>query len=266
MGNPLAGLPPAVAEMIREKKQYANKQLTILSFPIWSVTRFQAAIAAGPPVVATIPIGPVVAFSYGVGNAMTAAGNAAQATQADTNLQTGGQTRDQADVFIYGISCQFFGEPAFFQDLAQNTDVAIATNGDTTIPLGTMDMFPSPGGFNGAAASDFAQSSLTTPGGVDGGVNPYPFASNGNPQSGSFFKLDAPVFWSGVGGGADSNLALTCTLRRAISKTSALAQVAAPGGAAGPVAVFTPITAAKALVDVRWRLHVTSVRIRSANA
>jgi len=264
------GLPAAVNQAINDKKEYRGKQLTILSFPIWSTIRFAAALAAGPPVVATIAATPRVAFSYGVGLDMAAAGRAGVlATNADTNLQQNGATRDQADVFIYGISAYATqdSEPGLMGSLFRETDVQIATNGDTTIPLGTMDMFPSPGGLFGSGSSSLLIPSLENAGGVDGGEGGHlGFVNNGNPTSGSFFRLDFPVFWSGIGGGADSNLALTCTPRRAIVKTSALARVAAPGGAAGPVEVFTPITAPLAFVDVRWRLHAVSVRVRSANA
>lgn len=263
------GIPQAVADFIQAKREYQNKQLTILAMPIWSIIRFAASIAAGPPVVATFDQVPRVAFSYGLGQDMGSAGRSGvTATQADTNLQQGGQTRDQSDVFIYGISAQFVdGDPAFLQKLFREADVTIATNGDTTIPLGKMEMFPSPGGLFGKGASSLLLPDQNNAGGVDGGAGAIvPFVTNGNPTSGSFFKLDAPIFWSGIGGGADSNLALTVTPRRSLTYTSALARVAAPGGAAGPVAVFTPITAAKAFVDIEWRLHAASVRVRSSNA
>lgn len=266
------GLPPQVNAFISSKKEYRGKSLTVLDFPIWSTIRFQAAIAAGPPVVATIDTTPRVAFSYGVGQDMAQAGRSgASATPADTNLQQGGQTRDQADVLIYGLSAyvaQDVGEPGLFGQLFRETDVQISTNGDTTLPLGTLEMFPSPGGLFGAGKSSLLASNLYETGGVDGGAGvALPFVNNGNPTSGSFFRLGAPIFWSGVGGGADSNLALTCTPRRSIVKTSALARAAIADVATivGQTA-FTPITAALALVDIRWRLHAVSVRIRSSNA
>lgn len=271
MLQPNNGLPPAVNQAINEKKEYKNKQLTILSFPIWSTIRFQATIAAGPPVVATIATDPRVAFSYGVGQDMSAAGRAgANGTQADTNLQQNGQTRDQADVFIYGLSAAVMpnSEPGFLGQLFRETDVQIATNGDTTIPLGTLEDFPSPGGLFGVGSSALLVPDLQTSGGVDGGPGAQlGYINNGNPTARSFFELSYPIFWSGVGGGADSNLALTCTPRRTLTFTSAVARAGVAAGSTNiPAGVFTPITAAKALVDIRWRLHAVSVRIRSANA
>jgi len=265
------GLPAAVNQLIRDKKEYRGKDLTVLAFPIWSTIRFQALIAPGPPVVATISNTPRVAYSYGVGFDMAAAGRPGTiATEADTNLQAGGATRDQADVLIYGLSAHFehVGEPAFFGDLIRETDVKISTNGDTTLPLGTLDMFPSPGGLFGIGRSNLLEPNTQDAGGVDGGVGaPLGYINNGNPTSGSFFRLSAPIFWSGIGGGADSNLALTCTPRRTLSFTSALARAAIPNVATiVGVSAFTPITAAQAFVDVRWRLHAASVRVRSSNA
>lgn len=259
------GLPAAVAGYIQNKKEYAGKQLTVLSFPIWSTVRFQATIAAGPPVIATIPATTVTAFSYGLNGDMGPAGRAGVlATQADTNLQAAGATRDQADVFIYGISaevCQT-SEAGLIADVLREVDVTIATNGDTTLPLGTIAMFPSPGGLFGAGRSSLLAPAIGVQGGVDGGDGvSLAFVNNGNPTSGSFFRLDAPIFWSGIGGGADSVLALACTPRRAIVKTSALLRAAAAG-----ILAFTPITATQAFVDIRWRLHAASVRIRSSNS
>ncbi len=264
------GLPSAVNQFIANKPEYRGKQLTILSFPIWSTIRFAASIAAGPPVVATIDTTPRVAFSYGVGLDMAAAGRSGVlATPADTNLQQGGATRDQADVFIYGLSAYVSqnSETGLIADVMRETDVSISTNGDTTLPLGTLEMFPSPGGMFGAGKSNLLIPAIQTTGGVDGGDGvALGFANNGNPTSGSFYRLDAPIFWSGIGGGADSNLAITCTPRRTITKTSALARAASDVATHQAFAVFTPITAALAFVDVRWRLHAASVRVRSSNA
>ncbi len=266
------GLPPAVNRMIADRPQYKGKQLTILSFPIWSTIRFAATIAAGPPVVATIDTSPRTAFSYALNGDMGPAGRAGVlATQADTNLQNPGQTRDQSDVLIYGLSayvCQQ-SEPGLVADVIRETDVMISTNGSVTLPLGTLEAFPYPGGMFGGGNSSLLEPNLETLGGVDGGSGaPLAFFTNGNPTSGSFFKLDAPIFWAGLGSGSpDSSLSIICTPRRSIVKTSAVARAAGVAGATynGAPAVFTPITAAKAFVDVRWRLHCASVQTRSSN-
>lgn len=265
------GLPPSVNRMIAERKQYQGKSLTILSFPVWSTIRFQATIAAGPPVVATIDTSSRVAFSYGVNQDMGPAGRAGVlGSQADTNLQNAGQTRDQSDVLIYGFSAYITqqSEPGLVADVIRETDVQISTNGSVTLPLGTLEAFPYPGGLFGGGNSSLLLPDLESVGGVDGGKGtPLSFFSNGNPTSGSFFKLDAPIFWAGLGSGPDSALSIICTPRRAIVKTSALARAAGVAGVTygGAPGAFTPINAGKAFVDVRWRLHCASVQARSSN-
>ncbi len=264
------GLPAAVNRFIEQRKEYRGKLLTILSLPIWSTIRFAATIAAGPPVVATIDTSARTAFSYGVNQDMAAAGRAGTVgTQADTNLQNAGQTRDQADVLIYGMSASIMqqSEAALVPDVIRETDVQISTNGSTTLPLGTLEMFPGTGLFGGG------NSALLIPkndraGGVDGGEGaPMSFFTNGNPQAQGFYRFDSPIFWCGLGSGPDSALSVICTPRRTITKTSALARVAGAAGATynGTPAVFTPITAARAFVDVRWRLHAVSVQVRGSN-
>lgn len=266
-------IPATVTEYIRNKKEYRGKDLTLLTFPIWSYMRFVAALAAGPPVVGTIPATGVVAFSYGIGQLMTAAGQpAVNATQADTNLQNAGQTRDQADVFIYGLSATLDprSDGDFVPDLFMETDVQISTNANTQIPLGKLHMFPQPGGLFGAGRTAMLEPSLDTPGAVDGGQGVVlPYASNGNPTSGSFYKLDAPIFWAGLGTGPDSNLNLTCTPRRAIAKTAGLVRAAGVAGAtySGSPAGFTPPSAAGSMfVGIEWRLHAVSVQVRGVNS
>jgi hypothetical protein len=265
-----AGLPAAVQQYIRQKSEYQGKALTILTYPIWSTVIFAASVAGATPVVATMAAGQRSAFQYGLNGDMAAAGAAGvQATPADTNLQIGGQTRDQADVFIYGLAAYITqdSEPGFVPELIRNTDVSISTNGSTTIPLGTLDMFPAPGGAFGMGRSKLLMPKIDTTGGsnADGGPGaPHPFFSNGNPTSGSFYRLDAPILWSGVGSGPDSSLSLACNLRKAIVKQSGPA-TGARAAAAG-IGAFTPITAADAFVAVRWRLFAASVQLRSVNS
>jgi hypothetical protein len=257
-------IPAEVRQFIQDKPEYRHKELTIMDYPVHSIVRFASTIAAGPPVVATIDTTPRVGFSYGVSQDMAAAGRAGVvATQADTNLQAGGQTRDQADVFIYGLSAMVEpnSEAGFLADLFRETDLTISTNGDTTVPIGKMADYPGPGGLFGAARSSLLIPAIDGTGGVDGGAGvSLSFASNGNPTAHSFRQFHSPIFWSGVGGGADSSLALVATPRRTITKTSAVARAAAAG-----VAVFTPITAAIGIVDIRFVLRAASVRVRSAN-
>ena len=264
-------IPATVQSYIREK--YKGIPITLLSYPIWSYIRFVALLAAGPPVVATIDQTPRVAFSYGVTGVMTAAGQAGVlATQADTNLQNPGQTRDQADVFIYGISAALDprSEASLVGDLFAETDVQISTNANTQIPLGKMHMFPQPGGLFGAGQSSLKAPGINSQGLVDAGEGvTQPFMTNGNPTAGSYVRLDAPIFWAGLGVGPDSNLQLTCTPRRTIAKTAALARVAGVAGATydgAPLAYTPPSVAGSVFVGVEWRLHAVSVQKRGVNS
>lgn len=266
-------IPQSVVDYIRSRPGYAGKDLTMLTFPIWSYIRFVASLAAGPPVVATIDTTPRVGFSYGVGALMTAAGQAAvAATQADTNLQNPGQTRDQADVFIFGLSAELDprSDGALVPEVFMETDVQISTNANTQIPLGKLEMFPQSGGLFGAGQSALKAPQLETPGLVDGGQGVViPYQSNGNPTSGSFYRLDAPIFWAGLGVGPDSNLALTCTPRRTITKTAAAVRAAGVAGGtySGAPAPYTPPSVAGSVfVGITWRLAAVSVQTRGVNS
>ncbi len=269
-------IPVVVQQYIRDRYRNPDRSpmnITLLSYPIWSYTRFIATLVAGPPVVATINQTPRVAFSYGVGGTMDAAGQpAVVATQADTNLQNPGQTRDQADVFIYGLSAHLDprSEASMVGDLFAETDVQISTNANTQIPLGKLHMFPQAGGVFGAGQSAMKAPGTAHQGLVDGGEGvQQPFMSNGNPTAGSYVRLDAPIFWAGLGVGPDSNLQLTCTPRRAITRTAALARVAGAAGATynGEPLAYTPPAAAGAIfVGIEWRLFAVSVQKRGVNS
>lgn len=260
-------LPPAVLAFIAKK--YGDKEVQVQEYPIISVVRFAAAVAAGPPVVYTVDQSVRTGFSYGINQDMAPAGRAGVlATQADTNIQNAGQTRDQADVFIYGLSAWLMkGEAALFEAVMRETDVQIATNADTITPAGTIDAYPQPGGLYGAANSSIMIPSLAESGGFDGGEGAIKyFPSNGNPTAGSFRRFENPIFWAGLASGPDSNLQIVCTPRRVITVTAALARVAGVAGATydGSPAVFTPPTAAS--MDIRWTLHAATVRRRGVNA
>lgn len=265
------GIPAVVQDYIRKK--YQGQNITLLSYPIWSVIRFVATLAAGPPVVATIDTTARVAFSYGVGGVMSPAGQTGiLATQADTNLQNPGQTRDQADVFIYGISATLDprSEASMVGDVFAETDVQISTNANTQIPLGKMHMFPQPGGLFGTGQSAMKAPGTAHQGLVNNGEGvQQAFMTNGNPTAGSYVRLDAPIFWAGLGVGPDSNLQLTCTPRRTVTRTAALARVAGAAGATyngDPLAFTPPSVAGSIFVGVEWRLHAVSVQKRGVNS
>ena len=185
------------------------------------------------------------------------------ATQADTNLQTPGQTRDQADVFIYGLSAYIAnGDPALAQDYFREVDVFLSTNGSVSSPIGTLDMYPAAGGLMGEGNSAILTPNFADAGLIDGGQGGLKkFFTNGMPTAGSYRRLDVPIFWAGLGNGPDSALSITCTPRRAITKTLIAARVAAAG-----IQINSQATNAVSFLDIRWVLHNVQVQRRSVNA
>jgi hypothetical protein len=254
-------LPPEVLNFIAQK--YGNLPISVQEYPIHSVVRFAAAVAAGPPVTYTIDQSSRIGFSYGVNGDMGPAGRAGVlATQADTNIQVAGQTRDQADVMIYGMSCflQPGSEGMLVGDVWRESDIQIATNSDTTIPAGTLEAYPQPGGLYGSQLSQIRIPAIDEMGGFDGGKGVQQgFASNGNPTAGSFRRFENPIFWAGLSSGPDSNLQIIITPRRVITRSAPLARPAAAG-----IGVYTPPSAA--FVDVRINLHAATIKRRGVNA
>ena len=256
-----SAIPAAVLGYITAKYG-SSQQLQMRTDPVWSTLRFAGTVAANT---LTIPVGTVSAFGYGLNGDMASAGRQGTvATQADTNLQVAGQTRDQADVFIYGASAYVSdGEPAMAQRIWREVDVAMSTNGSVVTPIGTLDMFPHPGGLFGESNSALLQPNFSDAGGgVDSGQGALKkFFTNGFPSSGSYKRFDVPIFWAGLGSGPDSTLSIQCTVRRAISIPVPVARTAAAG-----IAAYTQFATAQAFVDVRWTLFAVTVQRRSVNA
>jgi hypothetical protein len=264
-----ASLPPDVRAYIQES--YGATQITVLPLPYWSTCRFQGVRAAGPPPTFTIDTTTRRAFSYGVNQSPVSAGFLAaygNATEAETNLINPSQTRNNADVWIWGLAAYFTqdSEPALARRVMRETDVQISLNGDQSIPLGTLEMFPSAGGLYGAGVSYIKQPDLATPGAANNGAGALlPFFNNGNPAAGNFFRLNQPFKWSGIGtAGADSSLVVLCTPRRQIVESGVAQRAAAAGVSAydAPAATGDPGT----FVDVRFHLICVSVAKRSVNA
>jgi hypothetical protein len=274
----LANLPPDLRAFIGE--EYGDSQIAVLPLPYWSSVRFQATRAAGPPVAFTIDTSQRRAFAYAQGQDMTIAGYTAAARTAflsDTNLLKQSETRDNSDVWIWGISCSLLptSEPVLAARVWADTSVELSLNGTQSIALGTLEMFPGAGGLYGAGktfirapALNVASPNLADGPGEGAGVG---FIQNGNPMAGNFFRLPQPFKWSGVGtAGAGSALSMTFTPRRAIteSMTARVAVAGAAPGAEGRVEPATPPAAAGDIgtfVDVRVRLICVAVQRRSVN-
>lgn len=266
--NQLSSLPGDVQAFIGER--YRGQPVVVQPLPYWSTTRVAATRAAGPPVVLTVAAGTQIeAFSYAINGDMGPAGRAGvNANSSDTNLKLPNQTRDNATVFIWGLAAYFTqdSEPLIATRAMREIGCTISTNGNVTLPLGTLEMFPGGGGLYGSGRSFIAEPDLATPGGVDGGAGAAtPMFSNGNPMAVNYFRIPQPVLWEGVGdGGSDNTLSIQLSVGRAIALTCAVARAAGAG-----VSAYTPPAAAGnpgTFVDIRWRLICVSVSNRSKNA
>jgi hypothetical protein len=274
----LASLPPDVRAFIGE--QYGDTQISVLPLPYWSTVRFQATRAAGPPVAFSIDTTQRRAFAYAQGQNMAVAGFTLGqiATEADTNLLKANETRDNSDVWIWGLAAYITpdSEPALARRIWRETAVDISLNGTQSIPLGTLEMFPSAGGLYGAGttylkAPNDLQAGPSDAAGETGIGAQMGFLNNGNPMAGNFFRLPQPFKWASVGSqGADSSLIITNTPLRAITENS-FARAAIPVTPAITSVGTEPFTPPAAVgdpgtfVDLRWHLICVAVAKRSVN-
>lgn len=253
--------------------QYDVTQIVVLPLPYWSTCEFLGVRAAGPPVTFTFDTQAKRAFSYGIGQPMDAAGFAAGtiAGKADTNLLKQNETRDNSDVWIWGLAASVTpdSDPVAAAQIWRYASVDISLNGTQTIPLGRLEMFPCAGGLYGAAPTGVRSSPTNVAGLSDGGQGALQsFFSNGYPAAGDFFRLAQPFKWAALGSaGADSSLTITTTLEQPVVVTSALARAAVPvvaGVTPGTIEPFTPPDAA-IKVDIVWHLICVSVGKRGVN-
>ena len=256
------GIPQDVAARIDQDN--GGQEVTILTYPYWSALRWSPTIAAN---VATFDTAERRAFGYAIGGNGTVAGFASTfaITGAETNLTQPGQTRDGADVYVWGISAHL--EPNSdgrgAAEIWRNALVSLNLGGNTTIPLGKLAMFPQAGGLAGNLRSGLLLPDIATTGaGVDGGPGAlFNYGTNGVPAAANYYKLPAPVKWSGVGIGADATFSISVTLQRAAT----IALVASRAAAAGVAGWTQPTTANAQPVDITFQLVCVSVGRRSRN-
>lgn len=261
-------LPADVRAQIQA--QYGGAQVVLTDTPYYSCVRFAGVRAAGPPVLFTIDTTTRVAFSYGIGQPMTSAGFASgtNATQAETNLLQGSQTRDQADVWIYGATMNVTpdSDPVLAAQVVRKVFANISLNGTMQIPMGRIEQYPGGGGLYGAGSSALRQPDLATPGSglaENGAGAIVPFFQNGNPMNSNFKRFACCLIWAGVGSGTDSALGVSLTPSSAIVATCGLVRAATTG-----VSAYTPPAAAGdpgTYVDVVVALRAVSVQPRSQN-
>lgn len=242
----VAGIPAAQRAAIGNAAIASQK--AVLAFPYWSTVRFLAdndgmgtfTLAANTS---------VTAFNYAIGQDASPAGFAAPfpATRSETNLLQASQTRDNADLLIFGIAAELCSnsDATLAQHLWRFVALRLQLSGTDGYDLGVLAHFPGGGGLYGqgiAGAILPGSQSVVQVGSL----------SNGNPMAGSYYKFPAPLLWQAVGGGRkDTSLVVTCTNTSAFSFD-------------GDAAMGQTLPD-ELIVDVRFRLISTSVSERSAN-
>jgi hypothetical protein len=266
----LANLPPDIRAFIAQ--QYNVSQISVLPLPYWSRVRFNAARTGAGPFTYTVDTSERKAFAYPIGQSRVIAGfPTGNATLADTNLLKQSETRDNADVWIWGIAANLL--PGSDGDIAggvwRETSVQISLNGTQSIPLGTLEMFPGAGGLYGVGEAKLRAPATNVAGGADDGEGArISFLQNGNPMAGNFFRLPQPFKWASVGtAGADSSLVITCKPERTVTAT-ATDRAAVPVVAMvtpGTIEPFTSPEDGAVFVDVGFHLVCVAVAKRSVN-
>lgn len=273
----MSAIPADVRQFIGD--QYGQTQISVLPLPYWSTVRFQSVQAGSTTKTFTIDTSDRKAFAYAQGQTMNIGGfltGYGVATLADTNLLKANETRDNSDVWIWGLAAGITpeSEPALARRVWRDVSCQISLNGTQSIPLGTLEMFPGAGGLFGAGVTYLKSPPVSTtgPSSAEGGIGAQMgFVTNGNPMAGNFFRLPQPFKWAAVGSaGSDSSLILTCTPNRSIVETAIARAAVAPISMISSVGTlaYTPPAAdgdPGTFVDVRWHLICVAVAKRSAN-
>lgn len=260
-------IPPEVRRQIAADA--IDSQKSILAFPYYSTVRFNAALTGAGPFVYTVPSGTRKAFNYKIGDIPGAGSGFSTTFQAgkdETNLLKASETRDNADVLIWGIAAEVTpdSDPFFAAQIWRNAYVELALNGTDNYLLGPLGFFPQAGGLYGAGSSGIREPSVQQALDIPRGV-----LTNGNPTAGNYYRLPQPVRWESNGSGKkDTSLVVSCTVDSAIAFTTSLAadRAAVAGGAntSGTNAWTHPADGA-VYVDIRFRLLSVSISERSTN-
>jgi hypothetical protein len=269
----LAAVPPHIREAIANSA--IESQRSVLPFPYFSAVQIRAAVTGADPArVYTINPTPVVAFNYQIGQALDGAGflPGTVATKAETNILAASQTRNNAEVVIWGLALEYGprSDVQLLKLLLQSCNVDMSLNGQNTNQLGRLSRFPASGGMFGEAVSKLASppipNSFDTPQGA---------VTSGNPQAGNYYKLPQPIFWNSIGGGKkDSSLSITITPQRTLIFDQAAPDrpaIAQAAGIAGQPAWTSPVAGPSqglqsgegTFVDLIWHLICVEISQRS---
>ena len=266
----IAQVPPVVREAIAEEALKSQRQ--VKPWHYYSKGRFRAARTGADPFTYTIDTTDRVLFAYKQGDSLVPAGFSAAdgtATESETNVLAGGQTRNNETVFIYGMGAHIgeMSEPLLAQGVWDQVHMRMAMNGNENHELGKLSFYPSGGGLYGQATSRLLVPNLGDTLSVGQG-----FLANGNPQWGNHFRLNAfnknAIFkWQSIGSdNVDTSLSVTLTPKRSVAVTTLQATRAAVAGA-GATAAWTPPAdqAQGTWVDVMIHLFTVGFAKRSLN-
>lgn len=274
-----AGIHPDVRKAIAQEA--LNSQKSILAFPYYSTVRVEA-VRSGS-FTYTVTAGERKCFNYKIGD--SGGGRAALPgngfnttyvmTAAETNILQASQTRDNADVLIWGIAAEVRpgSDPVLVKDVWRNSYVKMALSGTDSHTLGRLSFFPSAGGLYGTAPTRlFVADVLSSYGPMLGHMN------NGNPTAGNYFKLPAPVRWEANGSGKkDTSLVISLVNDNAIALsgpesatsstyTTADRTATAPSSGSTGQAAWTSPADGVVFCDITFRLISVSISERSTNA
>lgn len=208
--------------------------IAVVSVPYYSQGRFGTALTGGGGAVATYTIAAgteLQFFGYGRGQDMAPAGRAGvAATNADTNLQSAGETIGGQQVRLKGLQIELMSN-TFAAEMAAllfpEASVKLSLDGGSTnLDLGLMHFWPSAGGLHGAQQSNIGVQPL-------GGGRPiWWFPSNGFPGVMNYGRMPEGLTWMQKGQ-PDSNLRILIRAERAVAFTTQLADEAAAAGVRG---------------------------------
>lgn len=256
-------------------KEALESQKSVLAFPYYSTVRLDGVRSGGGPFTYTVAGGPRKAFNYKIGDAPGVQSGfplAFQATMAETNLLKASETRDNADVLIWGLAIEncSTNNSDFAREAWRHCYVQLSLSGTDQHLLGPLTFFPSAGGLYGSKSSSIEQpplDSVKAP--PDGHLN------NGNPTAGNYFRLPHPVRWEANGSGKkDTSLIITVSNDLAIAFSGVTARapmLACPCEGEDPpappvvVAGYDPPADGDVFVDLRIRLISVSISERSTN-
>ena len=279
----MQNVPAALRQQIANEA--LNSQKSVLAFPYYSTLRFDGVVTGSGPYTVTITSGTRKCFNYKVGDAgggsATLPGNGFATTYvasySDTNLLKPSETRDNADVLIWGLAVEVRpgSDPQLTKSVFRNAYVTLSLSGTDSYQLGRLSFFPSGGGLYGAAPSLVVPASLLDAyGAIIGHLN------NGNPTAGNYFRFPQPIRWQANGSGAkDTSLVVSVTTdtapltndgASASSTTYSVTARAAAASASGSTGVaawpfVTPATS-QVFCDLTFRLVSVSISERSVNA